>query len=122
MDLSLNWHGTKMILRPCGFVGPTLLKILIIRNKLSASLQAKFPTKIKTKKSFLKDKLKSADIVILVKSKAHHGASKAVAEFQNQFGFAFAVANTLSMGQFEDALYRASNGLPADITSMDNLH
>ncbi len=76
----------------------------------------------KTKKSFLKDKLKSADIVILVKSKAHHGASKAVAEFQNQFGFAFAVANTLSMGQFEDALYRASNGLPADITSMDNLH
>ncbi|MDY3703196.1 MAG: DUF2325 domain-containing protein [Limosilactobacillus coleohominis] len=76
----------------------------------------------KTKKSFLKDKLKSADIVILVKSKAHHGASKAVAEFQNQFGFAFAVANTLSMGQFEYALYRASNGLPADITSMDNLH
>ena len=76
----------------------------------------------KTKKSFLKDKLKSADIVILVKSKAHHGASKAVAEFQDQFGFAFAVANTLSMGQFEDALYRASNGLPADITSMDNLH
>lgn len=75
----------------------------------------------KTKKSFLKDKLKSADIVILVKSKAHHGASKAVAEFQNQLGFSFAVANTLSMGQFEDALYRASNGLPADVASMTNL-
>lgn len=76
----------------------------------------------KTKKSYLKDKLKSADIVILVKSKAHHGASKAVAEFQDQFGFAFAVANTLAMGQFEDALYRASHGMPADITSMTNLH
>ncbi|HIX35056.1 MAG TPA: DUF2325 domain-containing protein [Candidatus Limosilactobacillus merdigallinarum] len=76
----------------------------------------------KTQKSYLKDKLKSADIVVLVKSKAHHGASKAVAEFQNQFGFAFAVADTLAMGQFEDALYRASHGLPADIASMDNLH
>lgn len=76
----------------------------------------------KTQKSYLKDKLKSADIVILVKSKAHHGASKAVAEFQNQFGFAFAVTDTLAMGQFEDALYRASHGLPADIASIDNLH
>lgn len=74
----------------------------------------------KTKKSYLKDKLKSADIVILVKSKAHHGASKAVAEFQDQYGFAFAVADTLAMGQFEDALYRASQGLPADVASIDN--
>jgi hypothetical protein len=76
----------------------------------------------KTQKSYLKDKLKSADIVVLVKSKAHHGASKAVAEFQNQFGFAFAVADTLAMGQFEDALYRASHGLPADIASIASLH
>ena len=76
----------------------------------------------KTQKSYLKDKLKSADIVVLVKSKAHHGASKAVAEFQNQFGFDFAVADSLAMGQFEDALYRASHGLPADIASMANLH
>lgn len=76
----------------------------------------------KTQKSYLKDKLKSADIVVLVKSKSHHGASKAVAEFQNQFGFAFAVADTLAMGQFEDALYRASHGLPADVASMANLH
>lgn len=76
----------------------------------------------KTQKSYLKDKLKSADIVVLIKSKAHHGASKAVAEFQNQFGFAFAVADSIAMGQFEDALYRASHGLPADIVGMANLN
>lgn len=76
----------------------------------------------KTQKSYLRNKLKSADIVVLVKSKAHHGASKAVAEFQDQYGFAFAVADTLAMGQFEDALYRARHGLPADTASMTNLH
>lgn len=74
----------------------------------------------KTQKAYLKNKLKSADIVILVKSKAHHGASKAVNDFQQQFGFNFAVANTISMGQFEDALYRAANGFPADTVGIAN--
>ena len=64
--------------------------------------------------------MKSADIVILVKSKAHHGASKAVNDFQQQFGFNFAVANTISMGQFEDALYRAAHGFPADTVGIAN--
>ena len=72
----------------------------------------------KTQKSFLKNKLRGANLVILVKDHAHHGASKAVTDFQNQFGFNFAVANTLAMGQFEDALYRAANGFPADTASL----
>ena len=74
----------------------------------------------KTQKSYLKSKLRGADLVILVKSKAHHGTSKAVVDFQNQLGYNFAVANTLSMGQFEDALYRAANGFPADTASFAN--
>lgn len=74
----------------------------------------------KTQKTYLKNKLKSADIVILIKSKAHHGASKAVNAFQQQFGFNFAVANTIAMGQFEDALYRAANGFPADTVGIAN--
>ena len=74
----------------------------------------------KTQKSYLKSKLRGADLVILVKSKAHHGTSKAVVDFQNQLGYNFAVANTLSMGQFEDALYRAANGFPADTASFTN--
>lgn len=72
----------------------------------------------KTQKSYLKNKLRSANLVILIKDHAHHGASKAVTDFQNQFGFNFAVANTLAMGQFEDALYRAANGFPADTASL----
>lgn len=69
----------------------------------------------------IEKQIKNLDIVILVKQYIDHPSSWAVAKACNKYGIKMAISNKMSPQSFCRALYRATNGLPADEQSSQEI-